>query len=180
MLKKYLLTTTLIAATLFMTGCNNKTDDKEAESNAKVAAYVVAQPPAEAKAGVKDNTKGYIKINPSVDFSTLNVDKKDKKILWPQDKFAKQVPAFTSGHVAEVINTDDAFAAYIMNVEEKDFAAYYEKLANAGFQFAAKNQNWENFTMSTPTVEINLRFGQDGPTVTTLRAKKVTPAPAKK
>ncbi len=181
MLKKYLLTATLIATTLMMTGCDNKapnadTDKNAKQETAKLPSYVVSQPPKEAKAGVKDPTQGYIKINPTVDFNNIAVDKKDKKIIWPTDKFAKQVPAFTNGHVAEVVNTDDSFAAYIVNVEEKDFEAYYNKLAEAGFGFSSKDQKWDNFTMASPTVEINLRFGQDGPTVTTVRAKKITPA----
>lgn len=181
MLKKYLLTATLIATTLMMTGCDNKapnadTDKNAKQETAKLPPYVVSQPPKEAKAGVKDPTQGYIKINPTVDFNNIAVDKKDKKIVWPTDKFAKQVPAFTNGHVAEVVNTDDAFAAYIVNVEEKDFEAYYNKLAEVGFGFSSKDQKWDNFTMVSPTVEINLRFGQDGPTVTTVRAKKITPA----
>ena len=171
MLKKYFFVTTFILTTLFMTGCDNKT----AENNtADVQPYVVSNPPKEAKAGVKDETEGYIKINPTVDFYKINVDKKDKKILWPKDKFAKQVPPFQSGHVAEIVNTNNSFAAYIINVEEKDFSNYYDELAKSGYKFTKEKQSWENFTMYSDKVEINLRFGQDGPTVTTLRAKKIS------
>lgn len=184
MLKKYLLATTLIATTLFISGCNNKTEDanvnpdtakQEAPAKAKTP-YQVVPPPTTAKQGVKDNTVGYVKINPTVDFNTVNVSPTDKKVKWPTDGFAAQVPSIPYGHVAEVVNTADAFAAYVMNTEEKDFVAYYEKLLSKGFVFEKQNQTWESFTMLSPTVAINLRFGQDGPKVITVRAKKITPS----
>lgn len=184
MFKKYLLATTLIATTLIMSGCNNKpestsansdTAKKEAPAKAK-APYKVVAPPTIAKQGVKDNTVGYVKINPTVDFGALGVDPKDKKIVWPTDGFAAEVPSMPYGHVAEVVNTKDAFAAYVMNTGEKDFVAYYEKLLSKGFTFETPNQNWESFTMLSPEVAINLRFGQDGFNVITVRAKRVTPA----
>ena len=183
MLKKYLLTATLIATTLMMTGCDNKAPNADTDKNAKqetaqqeTQSYKVSPVPTNAKQGVKDNTDGYIKINPTVDFGKLNIDAKDKKVLWPNDKFAKQVPAIPSGHVAEVSNTDNAFVAYVMNTDEKTFQSYYEKLSGSGYNFEKPNQGWDNFTMVSPTIAINLRFGQDGPNVTTIRAKKITPA----
>lgn len=172
MLKKYILATTFILTTLFMTGCDNKATENE---KADVQPYVISNPPKEAKAGVKDETEGFIKINPTLDFYKISIDKKDKKIVWPKDKFAKQVPPFKSGHIAEIVNTNNSFAAYIFNVDEKDFSNYYDELAKSGFKFAKEKQSWENFTMYSDNIEINLRFGQDGPTVTTLRAKKIAP-----
>lgn len=186
MLKKYLLATTLIVTTLFISGCSNKTEDanakpdtakKEAPAKAKTT-YKVVEPPTIAKQGVKDNTIGFVKINPTVDFGALGVDPKDKKIVWPKDGFAAQVPSMPSGYVAEVVNTKDAFAAYVMNAEEKDFIAYYEKLLSKGFVFEKPEQSWESFTLVSPEMAINLRFGQDGYKVITVRAKKVAPASA--
>lgn len=184
MFKKYLLASTLIATTLMMTGCGNKAENanvpadtakQEAPAKAETS-YKVVEPPTIAKQGVKDNTMGYVKINPTVDFGALNVDPKDKKVEWPKDGFAAQIPSIPSGHVAEVVNTKDAFAAYVMNSDEKSFQAYYEKLLKEGYVFETPNQSWENFTMLSPTVAINLRFGQDGYQVITVRAKKVTPS----
>jgi predicted small secreted protein len=182
MLKKSLLVVAFISTALVLTGCGQNASDNNADgvgNNAKEVvkeSYIVSNPPATAKEGVKDPTTGYVKINPK--FTMEDIHKGVRKIDWPTDKMAENLPPFPGGQVLEIINTDDQFCAYIANTTGKDFEDYFTKLNAVGYDIG-KHDTWEDFNLQSPTVAVNLRFGQDGPDVITVRAKKVS-APAAK
>ena len=77
------------------------------------------------------------------------------------------------GDLLEVINTDNAFVAYIANVDEKLFKDYFDLLCTKGYHFA--DTSWESMLLYNDKYEINMRYSQDGATVTTLRARIYTP-----
>ncbi len=165
MLKKTLLITLFILTAAFVSGCQSS-DTADGNDNYIVTTAV----PENAREGVKDETQGYIKINPN--FDAANIPQKRGKIKkWMKDGLGSKIPGIEEGNILEVINNDNQFLAYIGNTDEKVFQNYYEKLLSNGYKFNQENQSWENFSLNNEQYEINLRFGQDGPNVITIRAK---------
>lgn len=170
MLKKSFLTVAFLLTVMILSGCNNAPQNETANEAEKVDYIVTTVIPTSAREGVKDETVGFIKINPNFDAGTIPAQK--EKIKWFNKGLGAQIPAFDEGNILEVINTDDAFLVYIANVDEQMFGDYFSKLAANGYEFSKENQNWENFNMHNDKYAVNMRFGQDGPNVTTIRAKK--------
>ena len=177
MIKKFLCAVTFIALVLNLSGCtsNNAETATESEKAPAKVDYIVSKAPATAREGVKDPTTGFVKINPTFSVEALP-EKSDKAPSWVKDGLGSKIPAIDNGNILEVINTNDQFLVYVANIDEKGFQKYYEKLAAAGYQFC-DNNNWESFGLYNDSYDVNMRFGQDGPNVTTIRAKIRTAEP---
>ena len=172
MLKKYLLTASFLCAAVVLTGCNA---EKQAEQP-KVSCIITTEVPTQAAPNVKDETTGFIKINPH--FTAADIPAAPQgKTEWVKDNFGSNLPPFPNGSLLEVVNTADSFVAYVGNTTEEDFRKYFETLAAEGFKFT-DNNSWENFNMERDDIAVNLRYWQDGPKVITVRAKLIKPQAA--
>lgn len=177
-MKNFLLTITLIVIAACVSGCNCGKNPTVQEQQQQASSYIVSQPPVTAKAGVKDPTNGFVKINPTFN-DIIEENTTEKASVWFKDGLGAQIPAMDDGDILEVVNNDNQFLVYVANIGENEFRKYCEKLQANGYT-ANENDNWESYNMSNGTYDINLRFGQDGWTVSTIRAKmKDAPADTK-
>lgn len=171
MIKKFLCAVTFIALVLNLSGCTSKNaeTDTATEKVQQKVDFIVSEPPVNAREGVKDPTTGYVKINPSFieDESVLN---SKKPVEWVKDGLGANIPPIDEGCVLEVVNTDDQFLAYVANTTEDSFRKYFEKLVANGYQYGDIS-TWESFNLYNDKYEVNMRYHQDGGTVTTIRAK---------
>ena len=172
MFKKSIMTIAFIATTLILSGCSS---DKNGEklSPQKIDYIVTTQLPTETAEGIVDKANpAYVKIYPHFNRGEYSGEIND--IVWFKKGLGSKIPPFKRGKLLEVINTDKAFAAYIGNVDEKMFSDYFSSLADVGYQFFP-DKHWSNMTLYNEKYEINLRFGQDGANVTTVRARILSP-----
>lgn len=177
MLKKSLLSIFFIATAIVLTGCGSN-DKKTAETVKQPAVqeqvdYIVTTefPTANAEGHVEKAKPGYVKLAPNF---AGDYPQTKGKIKWFTTGLGSKIPAFPEGKLLEVINTDNAFCAYIGSVDEKMFKDYFELLGNSGFHFYDYT-GWDNMSLYNEQYEVNLRFGQDGYKVTTVRARILSP-----
>lgn len=175
MLKKSLLTIAFLATAIIVSGCN--AGNNSSEEPEQVDYIVTLELPKQTKEGLTDKAVGFVKIDPHYDTNNLPAEK--GKIKWFKKGLGSEIPAFDEGKILEVINTDKDFVVYIANVDDVMFRKYYEKLASAGYEFSDKENSWENLNMQNDKYAVNLRFSQDGPNVTTVRAKLLKPSDVK-
>lgn len=174
MIKKFLYATTFLSLIFIMSGCAAEAPDVELPELATPKqfdenGYFVSKAPSEARIGVKDPTKGFIKINPKFSYEDYPKESNEAP-KWFKNGLGSKIPAMDNGNILEVINNDNQFLTYIGNIDEEKFEKYIEKLLAQGYQYG-ESKNWESLEFFNDKYEINLRFSQDGDKVTTLRAK---------
>lgn len=182
MFKKSLLAIGFMVMAVMLSGCNSsKTTTEKTEAPAvqeKVDYIVTTEIPASSYEGIIDKANpAFVKINPN--FNRAEYPAGKGKITWFKTGLGSKIPAFKTGKLLEVINTDKDFVAYIGNVDEKMFEQYYIDLANEGYLFEGATV-WDNMNLYNQNYAINLRFCQEGNNITTVRARILTPDEQKK
>lgn len=179
-MNKFLIVSVLLVLVVFVTGCAMKKSADTAvkepaaeatteQANTGKFEYIVTTViPTKAMDGVKDPAEpGYVPINPNYD---INQRPKDKaKIEWFKTGLGAKVPPVAEGNIMEVINTDDQFVVYIVNVPQNVFGEFLDSFFKNGFEGA--RGSWESQTFFNKEIAVNTRYMQEQGLVSTIRAR---------